>query len=453
MNIRPIQLDLSKYKDKLRDINIFQEAVFEKGKSKLKKIDEAWGPIQAKLKVMLDRNGKDFDPNKFYKDPIWKPLEDAIQEAFNFRYVEVAPVIEKAYQYDKDRMFVYVNAGTVAEQRYAIDGIITNEGFYDKTKSLVLQMVVGNQLLLMLEPEELTAIFLHEMGHNIDPAIIDINYAQINDYVKYIQDTDKDKFKKEQKKNFWMDKFTTLVSNRKKPKKKLIEDGNIIVSLVDIILNIPFVVECLAKFLRFCQFHNPFNTNTKEVAKKLVAKTKENIKEKGVFSKYNSTEGFADNLPRMYGYGKALLSGLNKFDKLISDEQMKKIYGKDILTRSNIEKARTQFFSVVIDAAISDVHKTTVHRYYSILKEYYKDLKNATIPSDVKKQIKKDLEDILALGDTFFKSPDEVRNKIYLSIFNAIKESDPDSINNMILIDDKTKKFRIDDEKIKERVD
>lgn len=435
MNIVPINFDLSKYKDKLKNMNVFEEHVFSaKGRAKLKKIDEIWNKIKEELAKETVDNGKKFNPIKFCKNELFHQLELTIQDIFGFRYVEIFPKIEKVYDESKDKMFVYVNACTVMPpNRFAIDGIITDAGFFDKSKSMKMYMIVGLPLIQMLESEELTAVFLHEMGHNLDPAMYNINYKDMNDYVKYILDTDRDKKKKENnnvKKTPWLEKIITLSTNNTETIKK--SSKGFIVKAIKKSLNfIDKMILNLSKFLYTLKFKNPFNSNLDKVIDKLVKATKENIKKKGIFSKYNSSEAFADNFPRMYGYDKYLVKASSKMNKENEETNMKDIYGKNVFNRANIEKIRSQFFAIVIQDSIDDVHRTDIHRYYSLLKEYYKDLKDKTIPADIKKSIQKDLDEMIKLGDIYFKSPDQVKNKIYASIFNAIKEVDPEAITEM----------------------
>lgn len=427
---------------------IIQEAVFKKGKEKLKSIDQAWVPIKKRLSEMIGKQGKNFKTKDFYKDNCWKDLEDTVHKVFGFRYLEIMPFMENPHEHDKTKMFVYVNAGTAAENRFVIDGLVTDDGFYDSTHSLVAMMVVGIPLLQLLEPEELTAIFLHEIGHNIDPALIDIKYKTINDYSKYICDTDKDKAKKEAEQAkapfdlgfnnetglSWTGFFGGLIwvcFN--------IMKTNSIGFLIGQAITIGVIIkECVKCFfdLGNLKFHNPFNRNADEVAKQLANKTKENIKKFGMFSKYSSTEAFADNLPRMYGYANHMYAAFHKIEQKLNDEGLKQIYGKDVLKRSDIEKVRAQFFAVVVSNSIKDVHKTEIHRYYSTLKEYYKELNDKNIPPQIKKEIKYDLEQVMKVGEKYFKSPDTVRNKIYTNIFNAIKESDPEAIGKMVAYGD-----------------
>lgn len=435
MNIIPMSFDLSKYKDKLENMNVFEEHVFSaKGRAKLKKIDEIWGKIKEELVKATVDDGKNFNPIKFYKNELFHQLELTIQDIFGFRYVEIIPHPEKAYSKSKDKMFVYVNAYTsMYPNRFAIDGIITDAGFFDKSKSMQMFMTVGLPLIQMLEPEELTAVFLHEMGHNLDPSTYNINYKDMNDYVKYLLDTDINKKKKEQNssiKKTWLEKLITLSTNNVETMKK--SSKGFIAKAIKKSLNfIDNIIFSLNKFLATLKFKNPFNSNLDKVIDKLVTATKQNIKEKGVFSKFNSSEAFADNFPRMYGYDKYLITSSKKIDKENDEDLMKAIYGKDVFNRANIEKIRSQFFAIVIQDTINDVHKTDIHRYYSLLKEYYKDLKDKTIPAEIKKSIQKDLDGMIKLGDVYFKSPDQVKNKIYASIFNAIKEVDPEAVAEM----------------------
>ena len=427
---------------------IIQEAVFKKGKEKLKPIDNAWIPIKKRLSDLIGKDGKNFKTQEFYKDKCWKDLEDEVHKVFGFRYLEIMPFMENPHEHDKTKMFVYVNAGTAAENRFMIDGLVTDDGFYDSSHSLVAMMVVGIPLLQLLEPEELTAIFLHEIGHNIDPALIDIKYKTINEYSKYICDTDKDKAKKEAEAK--KAPFSLGLTNEAGLNWTGFFGGLIWVCFnIMRTTSIGFLVgqaitlgvlikECVRYFFNLgnLQFHNPFNRNVNEVAKKLASATKENIKKFGMFNKFSSTEAFADNLPRMYGYANHLFSAFHKIEKKNNDDGMKKIYGKDVLKRSDIEKVRSQFFAVVVSNSIKDVHKTEIHRYYSTLKEYYKELNDKNIPPQIKKEIKYDLEQVMKVGEKYFKSPDVVKNKIYTNIFNAIKESDPEAIGQMVAYGD-----------------
>lgn len=418
--IRPIQIDMENI-DLFSDIgygkNYFQEAVFTKGKEKLKKLDEAWKPLQEKLRIDVETQKKQFSPEKFNKDHLWKDLEDVVKETFGFRHVGIEPVKEN-YQNDTD-YFVYVNAYTNTNERYPIDGLVTADGFYDKTHSLVSQVHIGCKLLMMLTAEELTAVFLHEMGHNIDPALVDINYSNINEYSKYMENTEKNKpdanpFKhlKVNPRALWLCLFSVFWFFGAFGLAALSAIGAFVTTIISNL-----------------RFYNPFFRNTNLVAKKLAKQTAKDIKKEGLFSKEHNIEAFADNLPRMYGYASHLLTALNKMQRYCDDKMIEMKYGKNALNRKNIEKLRGQLFAITMSSAIKNVHKTEVHRYYSILKEYQKDLKDKNIPADVKKEIKRDMDQVLKLAELYFDSPDVVKNKIYTNIYYAILENDPDAFN------------------------
>lgn len=419
--IQPIQIDMANT-NLFNDIggydkNFFQEAVFTKGKEKLKKIDDAWRPLQEKLRVEVETKKKEFNPEKFHSDKLWKNLEDTVKEVFGFRHVSIAPVKEQ-YQNDTD-YFVYVNAYTQTSNRYPIDGLVTEEGFYDKTHSLVSQVYFGCKLLMMMTAEELTAIFLHEMGHNIDPALVDINYSNINEYSKYMEKTEKNKPD--------ANPFAQLKIN---PKAIFLCLFSIFMYFGAYALaGITAVGAAVTSIVSNLKYYNPFFRNAERVAGKLAKETANDIKKKGLFTKEHNIEAFADNLPRMYGYAHHLLTGLNKMQKLCDDKMLEMKYGKNALNRKNVEKLRGQLFAITMSSAIKNVHKTEIHRYYSILKEYQKDLQDKNIPANIKKEIKYDMDQVLKVADEYFNSPDVVKNKIYTNIYYAILETDPDAFN------------------------
>ena len=53
---------------------------------------------------------------------------------------------------------------------------------------MVMEIIVSLGLIKSLEPEEIMAAFLHEFGHNIDPANVSIEYTEVNILSKYFFD-------------------------------------------------------------------------------------------------------------------------------------------------------------------------------------------------------------------------------------------------------------------------
>ena len=440
-DIRPIQVNMITSK-LFNDIgfgkDFFQEAVFTKGRDKLKKLDDAWKPLQEKLRIEVETQKKNFNPEKFHKDASWKDLEKTVQEIFGFRHVSIEPVKE-TYQNDTD-YFVYVNAYTQTNERYPIDGLVTEEGFYDKTHSLVSQVHFGCKLLMMLTPEELTAVFLHEMGHNIDPALVDITYSNINEYSKYMEKTEKNKADanpfanlKLNAKAIWFCLFSIFWFFGAFALAGIAAIGGVVTTIVSNL-----------------KYYNPLFRNAEVVSRKLAKETAADIKKKGLFTKEHNIEAFADNLPRMYGYAQHLLTALNKMQKYCDDKLIEMKYGKNALNRKNIEKLRGQLFAVTLSSAIKNVHKTEIHRYYSILKEYQKDLEDKNIPPNVKKEIKHDMDQVLKVSELYFESPDVVKNKIYTNIYYAILEADPDAFDPKNLKDVKDSDSKETKEEVKE---
>ena len=88
---------------------LFSEAVFASGKETVKPLldyiqkikDELDNQIQAQEIGQIEkRDGKDvkvvkeFDPTKFWKNQLFKELENEISKIFGFRYVSINPYIE-----------------------------------------------------------------------------------------------------------------------------------------------------------------------------------------------------------------------------------------------------------------------------------------------------------------------------------------------------------------------
>lgn len=173
------------------DQNIFQEAVFTNGKEKLAPILEKVVLIKNELETKIQEqtnNNVQFNPIEYWRSPNMRALEDAIKNLFGVRFVSIESFNEK-YVSDKDlfeseRLSCYV----YSSDRYPIDGIVTDNGFYDQSHSIVMNIHVSLGLIHLLTPEEILAVFLHEIGHNIDPALMTIKYAETNILSKYLTD-------------------------------------------------------------------------------------------------------------------------------------------------------------------------------------------------------------------------------------------------------------------------
>ena len=54
-----------------------------------------------------------------------------------------------------------MNAFVYHSDRYPIDGLVTDKGFYDKTHSLVMDIRISLGLVKELTAEEIVAVLLH----------------------------------------------------------------------------------------------------------------------------------------------------------------------------------------------------------------------------------------------------------------------------------------------------
>lgn len=172
--------------------NIFTEAVFIGGKETiaplLADIEVLKIDLENRLKIQRTNNSKKFDPKDYWKSPNWKKLEDDIKQIFGFRFVEVNPYVEK-YNSSKDIFeSKEMNCCVYKSDRYPIDGLVTDKGFYDKSHSLVCSIYISLGLMHELTSEEILSVFLHEFGHNIDPAVMTVKYAETNILSKYLTD-------------------------------------------------------------------------------------------------------------------------------------------------------------------------------------------------------------------------------------------------------------------------
>src|SRR5699024_6241895 len=72
--------------------------------------------------------------------------------------------------------------------RFPIQGLVTDKGFYDKSKSIRMNVYITLGIIKALTPEEITAALMHEFGHSIDPATVNISYVETNALAKYLTD-------------------------------------------------------------------------------------------------------------------------------------------------------------------------------------------------------------------------------------------------------------------------
>lgn len=379
------------------NIKLFSEAVFTGGREKVTPIIEKCEKCKELLDTMIkeqeDNNTHKFDPKKFWRDKVWKDLEDEVEKVFGFRNVQIHPLIEKYSSEDKTFESKSLNALIYHLDRYPIDGLVTDKGFYDKSHSIIMEVYITLGLVKALSADEIVAVLLHEFGHSIDPALVDITYTEVNILSKYLTDRKKSINKAEQKVMDSMKGLKTFL-------------GSVSKLVQDIGHKINFTANSLIGIF----------TSKKGFEKRNLAKLKKLLSnEKGDFNRQNYGEAFADNFARMYGLGAQLMSGIKKLTD--SEVAMR-------TSRISLEKKRQQVIMSITEAMLKDNHKTDIHRIRSLIKEYEEDIKDPNIPAEVKKQLEQDVDEVRKILDQYLNNYDEFHNRVNQMINDELSRLD-----------------------------
>lgn len=389
------------------DLKMYTEAVFNNGKEKLEPLVEK---MQAVKDLLLEKikehegivgedgkkKHKRFNPELYWKNTVWKDLEDEFSKIFGFRTVIIEPFVEKYIS--KDKMFEskILNCFTYTSDRYPIEGLITDDGFYDKTKSINLHCVISLGCVKELTAKELVAVFLHEIGHNIDPALVLISYTGTNVLSKYMTDRVKKITGKE------MSIMRRMINKKVKNnghKSSLTEIGSLIIFYITFFI-----------FYSFGLFLSTMKLSDRAIDKrleKLKSKVESDTSENSKFDRQHYSEAFADNFARMYGYGPDLMNALKKLS-LSFDNYMN--------SRINREGLRQRIiYNIAVDS-LNDEHKTDIHRARNLINEYKKDIADPNIPPAVKKQLEEDLEELEKCLDSYMHDFSDMRNLVNKAI-------------------------------------
>lgn len=386
--------------------NIFTEAVFKNGKEIMKPIEEQFQVIKDLLDAELAKDqSKDetkFNPGKFVKNLAWKELENRIIKIFGFRNVDILHWNEKYNSGDETFESLELNCHTYTTWRYPIDGLVSDNGFYDTTKSINTQISYSLGIIKELSAGELVATFLHELGHNLDPAIVDINYTKTNILSKYLTDRAGKINPQEQK----------MIDKSKGGKLSFLYE---IVAIIYGALTIAALISIIIDYIK-----SFFKSSEPEFDKeKLIQKVRDAVKQdKDIFNRQHNYEAFADNFARMYGYGPELISGFSKTTKY---------YDKKLSSRYEKEQERQKIIATIIMSSLKSTHKTDVHRGYNLIREYEADLKDPNIPAKVKDAIRQDLEELNKIMDDYLNSGDEFSQQLNKMILEEIKKIDTSS--------------------------
>lgn len=379
------------------EVDLITEAVFNKGKEKIKPIEKAFNELSnvyiSMEQSLKNRNGE--KGREFYKHDAWKNLESIIIESLGIRSVIFQPMSVRSLK-PKDRTWLNCYTYTNMYDRFPISGLLTEDGFYDKSHTLTTQITISQELFSKCTPAEVTAIFLHELGHNIDPALVDINYVGTDVLVDSL-----------------LGKKTSPKKLQKLKARYSIGGGDIMIILYLLIYLIPLTASIIFAIVR--RFES--KERKLERIKKLLKTAKE-------FNSKNNTEAYADNIARMYGYGADLMSGLRKLG--INNDELA------LYSCRNKAKRREKVILDMYESYLRDVHGTDVQRIVALIKEYEEDLKDPNIPEKTKKWITTDKEKLEKVLDAYTNDKDKMKANINKMIKEAMQESGVDVKEDII---------------------
>lgn len=396
-------------------IDFYTEAVFADGKKtvepilnaikicrdilleEIKKVDDTAKAHKGNKSIEVYK----FDPNKYWKNQCWKDLEDSIMKVFGFRYCEINPYIEKYIKSINDFESRELNCMVYHPDRYPIEGLVTDKGYYDKSHSSTMLIYITLGLIKDLEPDEILAVLLHEFGHSIDPALTTISYSTTNILSKYLTDRTGKLTDDERK---------VLEDTKKKHKLSGEVIGDIIILAI---FFAPFIIGGLKSLFNIIREKI---IGKERVEEEKIDKIKRVIaKEKDDFNRREFSEAFADNFARMYGYGAILAKGLQKLSKH-TEKIMNSWYKKD-------RKRRDCIVRMTMDA-IGDEHKTDIHRIHSLIKEYKADINDPKTPPTVKKYLEADLKELEEVLKLYTNDFSDFQNRVNQAIYDELIKKD-----------------------------
>lgn len=410
-NITGNSTDMMEEEPGLNFDSLYTEAVFADGKKtvepilkglekvreillqEIKKVDETTKEHKGNKSVEVYK----FNPEKYWKNPAWKELEDSIMKVFGFRYCEVNPYIEKYIHSANDFESRELNCCVYHPDRFPIEGLVTDKGYYDHSHSSTMMIYITLGLIRDLEPAEILAVLLHEFGHSIDPALTTITYTEVNVLSKYLTDR--------------TGQLTDTEKKAMKRSKNKLSGDAIIVIIYIALLGLPLIIGGLKALFSWIREKIK---GKDAIEQEKLDKIRDAIRrEKDEFNRQQFSEAFADNFARMYGYGAALMKGLNKCSKHIE----KQINEASWLKK---ERRRRDFITAMTLDALKDVHKTDIHRIRSLIKEYKADINDPKTPPTVKKYLEQDLKELEEVLDMYLNNFSDFQNKVNKTINDAL---------------------------------
>ena len=387
----------------------YTEAVFDNGRKKIQPVINHFKDVKFELEKTINPNNKDKEKyNNFWKCQAFKDLEDSIKDIFGFRDIVI---YTNDYVYSVNTKVRVMDAQVATTKRFPIDGLVSKDGFYDKTHSIRMDMLLSYGIIEGLEPEELTAVMLHEIGHGLDPAWFDIKYHEANALSKYMLDRKGALNKVEEKeasKKGLIGIIGSLLHREKSEPMKESTDNEV---------GKKGFLQSILDFLTGGKY-------TEGKIDKLLSKIRAAIRsDKDDFSRFGNPEVFADNFARMYGLGGPLMSGLKKMSGV-----------DDTLSRSRYAKEldRQKAIADMTMGMIKDVHKTNIHRIYALMKEYQDDLNNPKIATNVKKAIREDMITLRDVLNEYQNNFSDMQNRINKLLNEEMKKKYGIDIDKMI---------------------
>lgn len=390
----------------LRDMDeLYTEAVFADGKSKIKPIEEAFKKAKEELEkeVAAHTKEKPFNPEAYWRHQVWKEVENSVQKVFNFRVVSINPFIEKYLSEENMFESKQLNAMVWSNDRFPIDGIVTDNGFYDGTKSCQMEIFVSLGLIRALTEAEITAVFLHEFGHGIDPALVDIKYAEANVLSKYL--TDRKKEVKQGEKKALEGKGSKFSFLRSVFYLNGENDGNKFKNFINSVIE---KIEAKKPKGSIIWPWDSHNTKLKKIEKQLLS-------DKSRFTRQDFTEAYADNFARMYGYGVPLITALKKMSKDTVEWKTRRIKN---------EKARQREIAKLIIASLKDEHRTSITRALALEREMKADIQDPKTPPRVKKQLEEDLKELEAVIKAYQTDFSDFQNQCHKLIIDDFRSKE-----------------------------
>ena len=331
-----------------------------------------------------------------------KDLEDAIQKVFGFGKVDIVWT-----QVDKRvgagpctipniKLFHLKNASFRKPKK-------TQNGFYDTTHELHAVIILTATLFDVggVTPEEMTALLLHELGHNFDYtpyAIIDELYGLVDtlifDVVPIIEKSKYDLHKKGELigtvigmilGTAFKEKGTGIFLRALGAKADMITD--LIPSMRPFVIQMSGLLGMVKKAINVVKTPIIFIT---KIPNDLMFYPTRYVS--NTFSR--KTEQYADSFAAAYGYGNELINGLEKMTTYNQNIE-EKMYNLPVL---QIFEDLYIFKQEILSVAYGE-HTSHQQRLIKIRAKLEQDLNDKTIPSKLKVQIKKDLDRINRTND------------------------------------------------------